>query len=182
PAPRPVPPPAPAPRPVPPLAPAPRPVPTPLPVPVPPPAPVPIPIPVPVPVKKCPPCPEQQTRVEYVPYPVPVPLPCPEQMPCPEKRCEECYVKPGVIFGCIWGCSCCGSHDWEVKLYSICQECKVLIYCEKVGSCGCFCFEVDYEGCYVLEVCPAVSGKRSSSCKPTLTLKNVGVASLQICC
>lgn len=95
-----------------------------------------------------------------------------------QKSCPSCKVKTGVILGCIWGCSCCGSHDFEVKLYKICDEKKVLLYCEKVCCCGCFEFEVPYDDCYFLEVCSTL--KNCKDCKPILTLKNVGVSSLRV--
>ncbi len=205
----PTPPPAPAPAPVPRPVPTPAPAPEcpvcPPPVPCPPapecpvcPPPVPCPpapeCPPPVICPECPPCPapvqcpEQEVRIEYRPYPVRVPMPCPtvhmrveyrvvpEVNPCK----EECKIKPGVIFGCIWGCSCCGTHDFEVKLYKICDECKVLLYCEKVSCCGCFEFEVPYDDCYLLEVCAIGVSKKKENCKPILTLKNVGVSSLMV--
>jgi choice-of-anchor A domain-containing protein len=178
PAPRPAPPPPPAPRPAPPPAPAPRPAP-------PPPAPPQLrPIPIPAPCPPCPPspapepcpvCPEPETRIEIQPIPIPIPLPCPE----PEK-CQECPVTPGVIFGCIWGCDCGCGHEWTVKLYKNCKEKKVLLYCIEIGSCGCFEFKVPYDGMYLLEICPKGRGKNMGSCRPLLTLKNVGVADLMI--
>lgn len=136
----------------------------------------------------CPPCPEQATRIEYRPYPVRVPMPCPsirmrvEYRPISEKKscAEDCKVTQGLIFGCIWGCACCGSHDFEVQLYKICDEQKVLLYCECVSNCGCFEFEAPYEGCYILKVCAVNAGKRCGDCKPILTLKNVGVSSLMV--
>ncbi|MDF2472844.1 MAG: hypothetical protein K0R21_626 [Anaerocolumna sp.] len=155
----------------------------------------PCPIPEPCPMQRpCPeckepePCPECPDRVErklfikYVPYPVETPCPrqeliCPEPIPCPEQlACPECQIKPGIIFGCIWGCCCCKSHDWEVKLFEICNETRMLLFCERVEYCGCFKFEVPYEGHYVLAVCPSRYHKQSGQCKPVLSLKNVGVA------
>lgn len=114
-------------------------------------------------------------------------------MPCPGIRvkmvyrktiapapCSEpCKIKPGEIIGCIWGCSCCDSHEFEVKLYKIHNEKKLLVHCEKVGCCGCFKIVAPYDDCYLLVVCPADT-KRNSNCKPMLTLKNVGVSSLMI--
>ncbi|MBH1940487.1 choice-of-anchor A family protein [Mobilitalea sibirica] len=143
--------------------------------------------------RPCPPCPEQETRVEYVPYPIRVPIPYPKTrtrieyrilpvpLPCPkEEPCPECLIKPGIIFGCIWGCGCCGSHDYEVKLYKIFNEKKTLMYCEVVTCCGCFEFEADYEGCYLLKVCPIGCSKKGTDCKPIMTLKNIGVSSLMV--
>ena len=184
--------PAPVPIPVPRPAPAPRPTPAPVPVPVPrptpAPAPVPVPRPTPAPCPPCPecppfpecptpipypPCPEQLTRIEYQPYPVPVPVE--RTRPCP-----ECVIEAGLIFGCIWGCSCCSNHDWEIRLYRICDEKKVLLYCENICSCGYFSFEVPFDDCYVLEICSVGSLKRRRTCKPMLALKNVGVLNLMI--
>jgi choice-of-anchor A domain-containing protein len=158
--------------------------PTPEPCPQPEPCPV---CPTPEPCPVCPepePCPEQAVRIEYRPYPVRVPMPCPNirmrveyrEVPCK----QDCKIKPGIILGCIWGCACCGSHDFEVKLYEICDEKNIPIYCEKVSCCGCFEFEVPYDGCYLLEVCASGQGKISTGCKPVLTLKNVGVSSLRV--
>jgi hypothetical protein len=113
------------------------------------------------------PCPEPITRIEYKPYPV--------KTPCPEVK-----VTPGIIFGCIWGCHCCMNHDWEIKLYRICGENKVLLYCERICSCDCFEFKVPYDDCYLLTVCPYRAGRNISKCKPMLTLKNVGVAGFRL--
>ena len=210
PTPAPTPTPAPAPRPVPTPAPRIAPTPAPLPRPIPVPAPAPIPTPAPCPpclelmpcpecpevmpcppcpecpeaipcppcpecpeTMPCPPCPEQITRIKYRPYPVPVPVEKP--MPCP-----ECVIEAGVIFGCVWGCSCCCNHDWEVRLYQICQGKKILLYCENICSCGCFRFEVPFDDCYSLEICPIGPLRRNKICRPMLTLKNVGVLNLMI--
>ena len=124
--------------------------------------------------RECPVCPEPITRIEIAPIPIPVPIPCPEQ------ECEACLITPGVIFGCIWGCSCCCNHEWEIKLYKSCGERKSLLYCIKICSCGCFEFKVPYEGFYHLEICPIDYGKNKWTCKPMLTLKNIGVANLVI--
>lgn len=143
------------------------------------------------PCPECPPCPAPETRVEYQPFPVPIPMPYPETkvevkpikvvVPCPEPEpCEECLIEPGVIYGCIWGCSCCCDHDWEVKLYKYCDERKALLHCVRIGSCGCFEFKVPYDDYYILVVCPVKAGKRADHCKPMLTLKNVGVTNLMI--
>lgn len=90
----------------------------------------------------------------------------------------DCKITPGLIFGCIWGCKCCRSHDFEVKLYKVCDEEKILMYCEKVRCCGCFEIEADYDGCYLLCVTPDT--RKDSCCKPVLALKNVGVSSLMV--
>ena len=162
------------------------------------------PCPEPMPCPECPPCPEPMPCPECPPCPEPMPCPsCPqaetkiEYRPYPvlikssrtrviyrkvtvREKAKECQIQPGVIFGCIWGCSCHCNHNYTVKLYKICDEKKTELYCEKVGPCSCFEFKVPYDGCYVLEVCPIYTGKKKESCKPTLTLKNVGVSSLAI--
>ena len=125
--------------------------------------------------KECPICPEPITRIEIAPIPIPIPIPYLER-----EECVECLITPGVIFGCIWGCSCCCCHDWEVKLYRSCGERKQLLYCIKICSCGCFEFEVPYDDFYLLEICPVGAGKNKGNCKPMLTLKNIGVANLII--
>ncbi|MDF2588766.1 MAG: hypothetical protein K0S41_2607 [Anaerocolumna sp.] len=136
---------------------------------------IPIPVPVQMPCPECPRCPEAETEYVGIPIPVPVQMPCPI---CPEQKpCPECLVKPGVIFGCIWGCYCCKSHGWEIKLYKLCNDVKTLLYCEKINCYGCFKFEVPYNGCYVLKVCPI---DKCTTCKPILTLKNVGVSNFMV--
>lgn len=182
--------PAPAPRPMPIPQPAPRPAPLPAPLPMPTPVPVPMPCPVcpSVPEQKecpvcpelpeqapCPECPPPVTRIKIAPIPIPIP------MPCPEEECrKECLIQPGIIFGCIWGCSCCCNHEWEIRLYRSCSDRRVLLNCIRMGNVGCFEFEVPYDDFYMLEVCPVGYGKNKGSCKAILTLKNVGVASLSI--
>ena len=128
--------------------------------------------PVPAP---CPVCPEPITRIEFQPLPIPIPIPYPEQ-----ECCQECPIIPGTIFGCIWGCSCCCNHEWEVKLYKICNEKKLLLHCTKMCSCGCFQFDVPYDGCYLLVICPVGHGKSLATCRPMLTLKNLGVTNLRL--
>jgi hypothetical protein len=97
-----------------------------------------------------------------------------------KERAKECRIVPGKIIGCIWGCACCHNHNYIIKLYKVCDEEKIQLFCEKVGPCGCFEFEVPYDDCYVLEVCPERNTRRNISCKPMLTLKNVGVSSLMV--
>jgi choice-of-anchor A domain-containing protein len=130
------------------------------------------------PPRPCPECPKPITQIEIRPIPIPIPIPCPEQEECEE--CEECLIKPGIIYGCIWGCSCCCNHEWEVKLYKNCGERKMLLYCIRICSCGCFEFDVCYDDFYLLEICPIGHGKNKGTCKPVLTLKNVGVSNLMI--
>lgn len=113
------------------------------------------------------PCPSARTRVIYRRILV-------------KEKTRDCQITPGIIFGCIWGCACCCSHEYIVKLYKICNEEKALLYCDRVGSCGCFEFKVPYDACYVLEVCPDKASKGNNDCKPMLTLKNVGVSSLMV--
>ena len=55
-----------------------------------------------------------------------------------------------------------------------------MLYCETVYCCGCFEFRVPYEDYYLLEVCPIGFNSNAITCKPMLTLKNVGVMSLMI--
>ncbi|MGB8452204.1 MAG: collagen-binding domain-containing protein [Anaerocolumna sp.] len=120
----------------------------------------------------CPTCPEQNT--EYVVYPVPIPVPVIEEpIACPE--CPVCAITPGIIRGCIWGCHCCKPHEWEVKLYKVCNDTKTLVYCQRIIGYGCFEFKVPYEGCYLLSVCPAGNYKMAAKCKPIVSLKNIGV-------
>jgi len=132
----------------------------------------------------CPPCPE--TRIEYRPYPVRVPVPCPRSKTrviyrkvMIREKVNDCKIEAGKIFGCIWGCGCNCNHEYKVNLYKIRNEGKILIQSEKLGTCGCFEFNVPYDDCYVLEVCPLLD-KKNSCCRPMLTLKNVGVSSLMI--
>lgn len=185
--PRPTPPAIPAPALVPRPAPAPRPAPEVSPIVECPPCPEPTPCPSCPEPTPCPSCPQPETIIEYKPYPVRVPVIVKSSRTrviyrkvTVREKARECKIKPGVIFGCIWGCSCNCSHDYIVKLYKICDERKTELFCEKVGSCGCFEFKVPYDGCYVLKVCPVCTTRNKSSCKPTLTLKNVGVSSLAI--
>lgn len=118
----------------------------------------------------CPTCPEQMPYTEYVPYPV--------RIPCPE--CPECLITPGLIIGCIWECNCGNIHEWEIKLYEICDETKVLLYCDTVDNCACFEFEVPFDGYYILTVCPSSTCCKNLMCKPIISLKNVGVSDFMI--
>ena len=135
----------------------------------------------------CPPCPPVETRIEYRPYPVRVPIPYHSTRTrvvyrklIVKEKAKDCRITPGKIIGCIWGCACCHNHEYIIKLYKICDEKKTQLYCEKVGPCGCFEFEVPYDDCYVLEVCPEKYVRKNINCKPMLTLKNVGVSSLMV--
>ncbi len=177
PTPRPIPQPTPAPAP----QPAPQPAPRPTPRPAPQPQPVPTPPPCPPceeappcpPCEECKPCPPQETTIIIEPVPIPVPI------PYEEDKCDSgCKIEAGVIYGCIWGCSCCHDHSWEIKLYKSCKERKQLINCITIYSCGCFEFRVPYDDFYLLEICPIGMNANAITCKPMLTLKNVGVMSL----
>ena len=135
----------------------------------------------------CPPCPQAETRIEYRPYPVRVPAPYHSTRTrlvyrkiLVKEKTKDCQIVAGKIIGCIWGCACCHNHDYIVKLYKVCDEEKTQLYCQRVASCGCFEFEVPYDDCYVIEVCPDKNSRRNIGCKPMLTLKNVGVSSLMI--
>jgi choice-of-anchor A domain-containing protein len=132
--------------------------------------------PEPEPCPTCPTCPEcPEAGTEYIGIPVPIPYPyCPEQEEC--QKCPDCLITPGIIFGCVWGCECCKPHEWDVMLYKICNDCETLIYCETICRYGCFKFEVPYDACYLLRVCPSANTWLSPGCKPKVTLKNVGVA------
>ncbi len=189
--PRPIPQPAPQPRPVPPPAPQPLPVCPPCEECPPPVVPKPCP-PCPSPVEQqpcppcptcptcpecpvCEPCPPQETKIIIEPVPFPVPIAIPE----PECK-RSCKIEEGVIFGCIWGCSCCHNHSWEVKLYRVCGPGKEMIHCDTIYCCGCFEFKVPYEDYYLLVVCPVGFNANAFTCKPMLTLRNVGVMSLML--
>lgn len=149
--------------------------------PTPPPCPSPAPCPEAEPCPQCPPCPvcppPEPGKVRIQPIPIPIPIPCPEQ------ECEECLIIPGLIFGCIWGCECGHSHEWEVKLYQNCNDRK-LLYCVKVCNCGCFEFKVPYDGYYILTVIPKNitkgRGRHKTVCRPSVSLKNVGVSNLKM--
>lgn len=187
-----------------PVRPVPQPTPTPVqPVPQPTPTPVrPVPQPTPTPVRPtppptitiirptpmpecpkpepCPVCPEAET--EFIPIPVPVPVPIvsePEPCCCPE--CPECLITPGVIYGCVWGCDCSKPHTWDVCLYKICNDKKVLVAKQCIFRYGCFKFEVPYDACYCIKVTPAEGSCCQTNCIPKVTLKNIGVANYVLC-
>ncbi len=125
--------------------------------------------------EECKPCPPNETTIIIEPIPIPVPV------PVEEDRCKHsCPVEAGVIFGCIWGCSCCHNHGWEIKLYKACGERKKLLHCVSIYGCGCFEFRVPYDDYYRMEICPVGANANAITCKPALTLKNVGVKSLMI--
>lgn len=119
------------------------------------------------------------------PRPEPIPCPecpkCPEPEPCPE--CPECLIEEGIISGCIWGCKCCKNHGWIVELYDVCNDKKALIDCVEMGFYGSFEFCLPFEGCYTLKVIPTSYKnkqkgfyRKSSQCKPIISLNNVGVS------
>ena len=127
------------------------------------------------PCEECKPCPPNETTIIIEPVPVPVPVLVEE-----DKCRKECPIEAGLIFGCIWGCSCCHNHSWEIKLYKACGERKKLMHCVNIYGCGCFEFRVPYDDYYRMEVCPIGANANAITCKPALTLKNVGVKSLLI--
>ena len=179
--PEPVPCPTPEPCPVCPTCPEPTPCPVPEPCPVCPtcptcPEPTPCPVPEPCPVcptcPTCPECPPQEK--EYITIPIPVPIECPAPQPCPV--CEECLIKPGIIMGCIWGCNCCNSHEWDVKLYERGDDCDTLLFCVQICDSGYFEFKVPFDGCYVLKVRASRNCCITFRCRPIVTLKNIGVS------
>ncbi|WMJ86539.1 collagen-binding domain-containing protein [Anaerocolumna sp. MB42-C2] len=127
--------------------------------------------------ESCPECPEcPEATKEIVAFPVPIPIPV-EAEPA---VCPTCPIKPGVIIGCIWGCNCCKSHQWEVKLYKLCNDMKTPLYCQKITGYGCFEFHVPFEGCYVLTVCPIGNCIITAKCKPIVSLKNIGVSNFMM--
>lgn len=138
--------------------------------------------PEPEPCPECPACPECPTcpecpdaSTEYVVYPIPIPVPVEEPAACP-----ECLIKPGSIMGCVWGCCCCRTHEWDVKLFKVCDDTKRMLFCQRIVGYGCFEFKVPYEGCYLIMVCPAGRTLFGSSCKPIVTLKNIGVSNFML--
>lgn len=113
---------------------------------------------------------------------IPMERPCVEPITCP-----ECLIEEGLISGCIWGCECCKSHMWKVKLYEICNNEKVLVACLEIDNYGCFEFCVPYEGCYNLCVSPVIYHKNQYCfnqnkypCKAILSLNNIGVSNFYI--
>lgn len=197
PAPRPV---QPAPRP---MQPAPRPVqptpppaptcPEPVPCPQAPPCPAPVPCPpappcptCPEPITcpkcpECPVCPEQKaaTKIEPIPIPIPVAIKIsPKPVKCP--KCEECKVTAGLISGCICGCECHRSHEWDIMLYQLVDNRKIMISCSTICHMECFEFHVDYDETYILKICPSKKNCFSPTCKPKVKLSNIGVANFMI--
>ena len=131
----------------------------------------------------CPTCPEQQpcpqNRTEYIPIPFPVPMKeSPRAQICP--ACEECLVSAGIISGCVVDCDCCKNHEWDVMLFKIVDGKKALIYCITICHLGCFRFNVDYDGSYILKICPIKRSCISPNCRPKITFRNIGVASFTI--
>lgn len=125
------------------------------------------------------------------PEPEPKPIqtePIEPSQPTPEPiTCPECLIEEGLISGCIWGCECCKSHMWKVKLYEICNNEKVLVACLEIDNYGCFEFCVPYEGCYTLCVSPVIYHKNQYCfnqnkypCKAILSLNNIGVSNFYI--
>ncbi|ROR28656.1 choice-of-anchor A domain-containing protein [Mobilisporobacter senegalensis] len=136
------------------------------------------PTPEPCPVcPDCPDCPEARSYTEFVPLPIPIPYPEPTE--CPE--CPISLITPGIISGYVRGCNCCRNHPWEITLYQICKDEKIMLYCERIACFGSFEYEVPYEGNYMLSICPPRNYRRTAKCKPIIVLENVGVSNFMIC-
>ncbi|MFA9466301.1 MAG: collagen-binding domain-containing protein [Velocimicrobium sp.] len=133
------------------------------------------------PCPACPECPSQtiyiEKEMEFVTVPIPVRIEPKEQI-CPV--CEESLITPGIIVGCISGCDCCRNHDWDIILYMMVDGKRRSIYCTTISHSGCFYFDVDYYESYILEICPTKRNCFLPTCRPKITLKNVGVANLTI--
>ena len=124
----------------------------------------------------CPKCPENET--EYVPVPIPVPVPVKTVPVCPV--CRECLITPGIISGCILGCDCCRNHEWDIMLYRMVDDRRELIDCITICHLGCFRFKVDYDGTYILKICPIKRSCFILTCRPEITFKNIGVANFTL--
>lgn len=162
--------------------------PEPTPCPEPPPCPTcPVPLPCPEPppcptcpeCPKCPVCPEQKAETQREPMGIPIPFPVPiKVMPkpvvCP--KCDECLVTAGVISGCICGCECHRSHEWDVMLYQMLDGKKIMVSCNTICHMECFKFKVSYDGTYILKICPSKKSCFSPACRPKIRLTNIGVA------
>jgi hypothetical protein len=112
---------------------------------------------------------------------VPIPVPVKNEMNVSILPiCEKCFVVAGVIIGCVVGCDCCRNHQWDIMLYQVACNERILIDCVTIGHLGYFRFEVEYEGDYILKICPAKRNCFSFSCKPKVTFKNIGVANLTL--
>jgi choice-of-anchor A domain-containing protein len=132
--------------------------------------------PKPEPCPACPVCPECPK-----PEPCPVCPTCPECPACPEcPVCEECLIKCGVISGCIWGCCCGKSHQWDVKLYQRCDDMDTLLFWVPIDCEGKFEFLVPYEGYYILKIRMAENCCKSYWCKPMVSLTNIGVSDFMV--
>jgi choice-of-anchor A domain-containing protein len=148
------------------------------------------PCPKPQPCPECPPCPkcpeQKQEKIyirretEYVAVPVPIPIPMETEPQTAGPVYGEGFITEGVIAGCVFGCDCCRIHDWEVKLYQMSEGKKKLLYCITICHMGCFRFEVDYNGAYILKICPTKRNCFNQACRPRISFKNVGVADFTI--
>ncbi len=138
--------------------------------------PTPKPCPKQKPCPTCPACPEPEKI--YITVPMPVPAECPEQKACPV--CQECQIKSGVIKGCIKGCCCGRCHVWNVKLYERNNGVDTFLYSVCIKGQGDFKFMVPFDGTYILKVCHANNRSRTSRCKPSITLNNIGVENLMM--
>lgn len=131
----------------------------------------------------CPVCPEQRAETQREPMGIPIPFPVPipirsKPIECP--KCEECLVTAGMITGCICGCECHRSHEWDVMLYQMLDGKKVMVSCSTICHMECFEFKVSYEGTYILKICPAKRTFFSPACRPKVKLTNIGVANFII--
>lgn len=134
--------------------------------------------PEPQPCPICPKCPESEAEYVAVPIPVPVPVPVKTVPVCPV--CRECLITPGIIAGCILGCDCCRNHEWDVMLYRMVGDRRRLVDCITICHLGCFQFEVDYDGTYILKICPIKRNCFLLTCRPEITFKNIGVANFTL--
>lgn len=85
-----------------------------------------------------------------------------------------------MIAGCILGCDCCRNHEWDVILYQMIDDTRVLIDCITICRLGCFRFDVDYDGTYILKICPSKRNSSSFNCRPEVVFKNIGVANFKL--
>lgn len=131
----------------------------------------------------CPTCPEKEAEIQRepmgIPIPFPVPIPIrPKPVVCP--KCEECLVTAGIIAGCICGCECHRSHEWDVMLYQMLDGKKVMVSCSTICHMECFEFKVSYDGTYILKICPTKRSCFTPACRPKVKLTNIGVANFII--
>lgn len=128
----------------------------------------------------CPPCPEcTENETEYIAIPIPVPVKT-EQNVSIYPVCENSLVTPGIIEASIIGCDCCRNHEWDVMLYQKVNNEKILIDCITICHLGYFRFKADYNGCYILKICPRKRNCFTPTCKPKIVFKNIGVANFML--